>query len=239
MIDNLIYAVGDIHGCYDQLVELVNMIDSDAQGREYKIIFLGDYIDRGPKSKQVIDYLMELDKGKHIFLKGNHEDMLVNAIVTESSIYLVDLHLNNGGKETAQSYGIDVSQYDCNEIRPTQTKQFLIDYKKALGFHLEWIKSLKLYYVENNYVFVHAGIHPLRSMEEQDEQTLLWTRKLKEIDFYGYKYKVVHGHTAILKPEVTNTRINIDTGCCWTKKLTAAIIKNGKLEGFLQTNAFN
>lgn len=229
----LIYAVGDIHGYLDKLIELQDKIKKDANGRQHKVIYLGDYIDRGPNSKGVIDNLMKQENA--ICVKGNHEDMLISQFETGSFIY-IDLHLNNGGLETLLSYGLtNIADYEWSHKGPTDYKGFLIDYRIALGNHMGWMKSLKLYHIEDGCVFVHAGVEPGHEMEDQKEQVLLWTRKLHFIDICGFKYKVVHGHTPVRKPEVTNARINVDTASCFGGCLTAAKLVDGRLEGFINT----
>jgi serine/threonine protein phosphatase 1 len=233
-MDNLIYAVGDIHGMYLQLIELYDKIEKDAGKHPFKIIFLGDYVDRGLESRQVINFLMKLEKQGHVCLKGNHEDMMVKLFDTGSIIY-VDLHLNNGGMETLESYGLSYKNYEWNAGQPTEIKKLLIDYKKAIGNHYDWIKSLKTLHFEDDCVFVHAGVDPAKTIYDQDEQTLLWWRKHKWIDIMGFPHKIIHGHTPVQKPDVTQFRINVDTASCFGGCLTAAKLVDGKLVGFLNT----
>jgi serine/threonine protein phosphatase 1 len=231
---NIIYAVGDIHGCLDQLIELQEKIKKDAGKRSFKVIYLGDYVDRGSDSKGVIDNLMKQENA--ICLKGNHEDMMISQFDTGSFIY-IDLHLNNGGMETLNSYGLKIEDYEWDGHRPNEHKKLLNAYKHALGSHYEWMKSLKLYHIEDGCVFVHAGVEPNREMDQQSEQVLLWTRKLHFIDIMGYKYRVVHGHSPVQRPDVTQFRINVDTASCFGGCLTAAKLVDGKLEGFVNTGS--
>src|SRR5690606_352365 len=129
------YCVGDIHGCYDHLLDLMDMVYDQEPGT---IVFLGDYIDRGPKSKQVLDCLMSLDSGgtkiagdwKYVFLRGNHEEMV---LLGDSYLW----HMN-GGKETLDSFP--------NRIMPQE--------------YIDWMKKLKLTYETDDYYFVHAGLRP-------------------------------------------------------------------------------
>lgn len=189
-------AIGDIHGCYDQLLQLMEVIQRNVTDHQYKFVFLGDYIDRGPKSKEVIDYLMKLDnrnveglddKFKHVFLRGNHEDMALN----DHGTWMI-----NGAIQTMNSY---------DDQRITQE-------------HLDWMKSTTLYYKDNQRTYVHAGIVRGLELEEQDPYTMMWIRGefLNNVSPKGGY--VVHGHTPLKEVEMRPNRINLDTGCVFAYK---------------------
>lgn len=196
-----IFAIGDIHGCFDKLIELMDVIDVDL-GKD-KLVFLGDYIDRGPDSYNVMEYLIEL-KTRHrniVFLKGNHEEMLENYISgTDRLIYLA-----NGGHTTLDSY-IDAG------ITP-QKNQFPKD-------HSVFLKSLDLFHETDNYIFVHAGLRDKVALPDQVPEDLLWIRRRFIKSSYDFGKRVVFGHTPLSEPLVQKNKIGIDTGAVYGNKLT-------------------
>jgi len=196
-----IFAIGDIHGSFDQLKELIQKIPIDFV--DDTLVFIGDYIDRGPNSVEVIDYLLEL-KHRHpgiIFLKGNHEDMLEKFLDgTDRFTYLL-----NGGQETLDSY--------------------LRAFKSAGAFpipsdHMAFFKSLRLYYETEAYIFVHAGLRPKVPLESQETEDLLWIRDKFIYSKYHFGKKVVFGHTPLEEPLVEANKIGIDTGAVYGHALT-------------------
>lgn len=195
------FAISDIHGCLDELDELLALINPT---KKDTIIFLGDYIDRGPKSMEVIDYLIWLkDRVNCIFLKGNHEDMFLNCYINRLDPYLF---LSNGGKETLKSYRIRAFEWNSLASIPES--------------HMEFLRDLKLYYKDENYMYVHAGIRP-ENGTVQSEEDLLWIRSNFIYKDTHYKEKVIFGHTPFDDPLVMIDKIGIDTGCCFGGKLTA------------------
>ena len=201
---SMLYAVGDIHGCKDHLIALLNEIDKDihTHKRPSKIIFVGDYIDRGPDSAGVIDLLINRNRNSpefiaHIFLMGNHEDMLLND--TANWLY-------NGGKETIKSYG---------------GKQYLADFRLPKE-HENFFKNLKYFYQYDRYLFVHAGIFPYTKVEDANPYSLMWERKMNGYNGdYDYGYHVTHGHTPSKNIGIAKNTINIDTACVFGGCLTA------------------
>ncbi len=197
------FVISDIHG---EVHKLKNLIDKLSVSDKDTIVFLGDYIDRGVNSFEVIDYLIKLkDKYSCIFLRGNHEVMFINYLVgVEERMYLY-----NGGQETIDSY--KNNGYDINRC---------IDYtmRTIPDLHGEFLITTKLYHETDDYIFVHAGIHPNKIMSQQYEDTLFWKR-----DFYYYyssKYKgpktVVYGHTPGQMIKEDEFAICIDTGACFS-----------------------
>ncbi len=196
-----IYAVGDIHGCYDKLLELMEKMDIDFESDT--LVFLGDYIDRGPQSFEVVAYLADLKQryANTIFLKGNHEEMLEKYLSGEDRItYLV-----NGGQQTLESY--------MNRPRP--------EGEPAIpNSHLEFFKALRIYYETQNYIFVHAGLKNKVPLEKQKTEDLLWIRRRFIESKYNYGKMVVFGHTPLHEPLLLPNKIGIDTGAVYGNRLT-------------------
>jgi serine/threonine protein phosphatase 1 len=196
-----IYAVGDIHGCYDKLLILMEKIDIDFEFDT--LVFLGDYIDRGPQSFEVVAYLADLKQryANTIFLKGNHEEMLEKYLSGEDRItYLV-----NGGQQTLESY----------MNRPRSEGEPAIP-----STHLEFFKSLRMYYETQNYIFVHAGLKNKVPLEKQKTEDLLWIRRRFIESKYDYGKMVVFGHTPLHEPLLLPNKIGIDTGAVYGNRLT-------------------
>ncbi len=196
-----IYAVGDIHGCYDKLLVLMKKIDIDFESDT--LVFLGDYIDRGPKSFEVVAYLTDLQQryANTIFLKGNHEEMLERYLSGEDRItYLV-----NGGQQTLESY----------MNRPRSEDEPVIP-----STHLDFFKTLRIYYETQNYIFVHAGLKNKVPLEKQKTEDLLWIRRRFIESKYDYGKMVVFGHTPLHEPLLLPNKIGIDTGAVYGNRLT-------------------
>lgn len=201
-----LFVVGDIHGCYNELIRLLDKTDNMIEeGDQY--VFLGDYIDRGPNSKQVIDLLIARSKdhpNEHIFIKGNHEDMLINKY---PGFFM------NGGYDTIKSYG-------CSD---TESYRFWDEYVPSS--HKNFLEDLRTYYKVGRTVCVHAGLDPEKELEEQYEQTMIWSRQTVGYDgFYKGDLFVVYGHTPVEKKIDRQNQLGIDTGCVFGNKLTCAII---------------
>lgn len=223
------YAVGDIHGCYHTLLDLMNKLPLESQD---KLIFLGDYIDRGPHSKQVVDYVRGITgpDTNNIALLGNHEKMCIDSY--RGSGYWGSTWMDNGGRETIDSYD---TRTDEQKRKPSMAldMEAYHEWKEHLPRvsqeHIEWMASLPLFYETDEYYFVHAGIDPEEELEYQCEQDLLWIRG----EFINYAMRlpkrVVFGHTPFEKAQVLSNKIGIDTGCVYGNKLTAICIETGTL----------
>lgn len=219
-----IYAVGDIHGCATLLDELLEKIAKDAGGLENaRLVFLGDYVDRGPDSKGVLDRLIELQAGEPatVFLKGNHEAVMLDFLADPNQmLYWLDW----GGEETLMSYGLR----GVLRRSPEDLGEELAE--KMPGAHLDFLHSLALTHIEGDYLFVHAGLRPGVALDEQEEEDLLWIRK----PFHNAPtnqrpaHVVVHGHQPVNKPLDAGWRIDVDTGACWSGALTAVALENEK-----------
>lgn len=214
----MIYAIGDIHGRLDLLHVLRKKILKDAETKEgpHKIIFLGDYVDRGLDGKGVLDYLMTEpfgDEFEHIFLRGNHEEMLVGSLMgTKNSLLF---YLQNGGDITVRSFGLD-PQSLYSDVEP---------WIKAIDPYYDWLRRLHYFHYVEGYMFVHAGVDSRFPMDEQDANTLMWIRGQFLNDETDFGFRVIHGHCPTKgQPEVKHNRINVDTGACYTHRLTAVCI---------------
>lgn len=208
-----IVAIGDIHGCLESLVALWKKLEPY---KDVLHVFIGDYIDRGPKSKQVVDFLLEEQKNRQcIFLRGNHEQMLLDAMnegFTHNWIY-------NGGDTTLESYNVNG------------------DIKKLPENHIEFYKSTRLYYETDDYFFVHAGVPPHQTIEKskedpRSEHFFLWGREHLNAFETPWEKTVVFGHTPRAYPIRKPKMLGIDTGCVYNAigygKLTAAILPDTK-----------
>jgi len=196
-----IFAIGDIHGCYDRLKTLMGKIPIDCS--RDTLVFIGDYIDRGPHPIEVVDYLIKL-KNRFpdvIFLKGNHEDMLDKFINGADRF----TYLLNGGQQTLDSY----------LIKPVQSEYFPIP-----PDHMEFFKSLRLFYETEEFIFVHAGLRPRVPLESQNTEDLLWIRDKFVSSKYDFGKRVIFGHTPLKKPLVEPNKIGIDTGAVYGNALT-------------------
>jgi serine/threonine protein phosphatase 1 len=196
-----IFAIGDIHGCYDRLKTLMEKIPIDCS--RDTLVFIGDYIDRGPHSVEVIDYLIQLKKRvpEVIFLKGNHEDML-DKFITGADRFT---YLLNGGQQTLDSY----------LTKPVQSEFFPIP-----PDHMEFFKSLRLFYETEEFIFVHAGLRPRVPLKSQNTEDLLWIRNKFVSTKYDFGKRVIFGHTPLKKPLVEPNKIGIDTGAVYGNALT-------------------
>ena len=230
-----IYAVGDIHGRADLLTRLINDLEQDVarggfEGRPI-LIFLGDYIDRGFQSKQVIDILVgeSLSRFETYFLKGNHEAAMLQ-FLTDPSIG--PRWAEYGGVETLVSYGVQPPRARTNMDDWARASD---DLKSRLPVeHRQFLSSLDLSVRIGDYVFVHAGIRPGMPLDQQTEQDLLWIREDFLEDRHYLGAVVVHGHTPTSKPYRDSRRIGIDTGAYLSGRLTAARFEHESVE-FIMT----
>ena len=208
MEDLLTFAIGDVHGCFDKLEALLLACERVRAGRQVRYVFIGDYVDRGPDSRKVIDLLMHKQLGegsRYVCLRGNHEQMLIVAAAEERSDRDLMTWWANGGEQTLDSYGVN----DPSSL-PTP--------------HLEWIKALPLTFSDQKRLFVHAGIRPGAVIADQSDDDLLWIREPFLSSESPYESFVVHGHTPTKSrlPDLRSHRLNLDTGACLGGALTAA-----------------
>jgi serine/threonine protein phosphatase 1 len=202
-----IFAIGDIHGCYDKLRRLMERLPYDP--RHDTLVFLGDYIDRGAQSREVLDYLCQLRQAgkKVIMLIGNHEYLMLEYHRTGEPGLLPFLrHL--GIDATFKSYGVN---------NPTALQEMLFLPEE----HRELLHSLLPYWETENSIFVHAGLDRNRPLDQHDLSSLCETRAAFLSEEHDYGKLVIFGHTPFDMPFVTPTRIGIDTGAVYGNLLTA------------------
>ena len=228
----MIYAIGDVHGCLGELHALEDMIVADAAGMagEKWLVMLGDYIDRGPSSAQVIDHLLAPPPAgfQRTCLVGNHEEMLLAFL--ENPRRGGDW-LENGGDTTLASYGVDLQRLKRSSAK---AKAAALDALMPLE-HREFLKGLPILVDVPGYAFVHAGLAPGVPLDRQDDADLIWIRErfLDAVPTPGLV--VVHGHTPGTEPVVKPARIGIDTAAYATGRLTAVRIGADGSFGFLST----
>lgn len=225
-----IYAIGDIHGRVDLLRAVHRQILDDAQhsrARRKLTIYLGDYIDRGLDSREVIDVLLDdpLPGFETVHLKGNHEKALLD-FLTDASVAMEWFYY--GGDATLSSYHVARPAPGGGPQALLQVQAELL--AKLPPRHLAFYRSLALYHREGDYLFVHAGLKPGVPIEKQSEDDLLWIRDEFLRSNADHGCIVVHGHTISPRPEVKGNRIGIDTGAYATGRLTCLRIEEDERE---------
>jgi len=222
-----IYAIGDIHGRADLLSAIFTRVDYSLKANPVKEavhVLLGDYIDRGPNSREVIDALIARRR-QHmmICLKGNHESYAIRFL---SDPCVLSEWKQVGGINTLLSYGVKPSTRDD----PKQRQDVAAAFRQALPeSHQRFLQSLALSFTSGDFFFTHAGVRPGTPLSEQREHDLLWIREdflLHEEDFGKI---IVHGHTPTKMPDVRPNRINIDTGAYATGLLTCLVLQDDQM----------
>ncbi|MBO3762233.1 metallophosphoesterase family protein [Ciceribacter sp. L1K22] len=218
-IPRTVYVIGDIHGCLKALLDLERKIVDDAAFRSgiKLLVYLGDYVDRGPSSAQVISHLLKPPPRdfRRICIAGNHEEMFLEFIAGGCRN---DAWLEMGGLQTLTSYGVQMTG---------QTKKDLAAdiQERVPATHLDFLAGLPSLVRMDGYCFVHAGIDPATGLEEQKDRVLMWSRPGEFTwpdDDIGFT--VIHGHTPVTHVEVAPNRINVDTGAFMTDVLSAVRI---------------
>jgi serine/threonine protein phosphatase 1 len=217
---SLVYAIGDIHGSLQKLRDLMTQCQRHADGRPATFVFLGDYIDRGPDSRGVIEALMDLQSrqpDRVVALKGNHEAVAVEIVDGETE---PEQWLREGGVATLRSYHVD-------HVRDLPDE------------HVAWLRSLPLFYDDGRRFFVHAGIDPEKPLAKQRDHDLIWIREPFLSDARDYGRLIVHGHTPETSglPDFRGNRLNLDTGAVFGRPLTAAAFVSAKRDPLLYLQA--
>ncbi|AFU87795.1 NinI-like serine-threonine phosphatase [Caulobacter virus Karma] len=211
----MLYVFGDIHGRLDLLEKARHEIR--VRGDCTQMIFLGDYVDRGPESKGVVEAVMALQAQGEIALMGNHEELMLTACQIKSYNAMSKLWVSNGGKQTLKSYGAGDNAWNAKwDLIPQE--------------HVDWLARLKPIHETPGRVFVHAGLAPGVAIKMQEEEHLLWIRdKFLNASADQFEKHVVHGHThtharkKIEEPELLAHRTNLDTGAFYTGVLAVGV----------------
>jgi Calcineurin-like phosphoesterase len=210
----LTFAIGDVHGCLDKLERLIAACEAHADGRPARWVFLGDYVDRGPDSRGVIELLMrrqQAQPGSLVCLRGNHEQM---AIMAHADARAMPLWLANSGATTQRNY--------------PETNGRIAD------AHLAWPDALPYCHDDGLRFFVHAGIDLSVPLEAQEDEVMLWMREpfLSECDHVDCGRFIVHGHTPLKggRPDLRKRRLNLDTAAVLGGPLTAAAFDDSRAE---------
>ena len=224
------YIVGDIHGRFDLLFRMMARIDADVRANAYAdhvIVFVGDYVDRGPQSDRVLSLVRTLkeEESRHVVtLKGNHEEMLLKflATPTENRSWLA-----HGGFETLASYGITTTTENAPNLQ-------LVEAANELGERMgsqtvAFLEDLDLSFQTGNLFVCHAGADPSREVESQKPKTLIWGSSKFKARPRRDGIWVAHGHFAEAAPSAENGRISTDTGAYFSNVLTAARVTNGDI----------
>jgi serine/threonine protein phosphatase 1 len=218
-MNQLTFAIGDIHGEMFLLHQLVKQCFAHAKAQETEahFVFLGDYVDRGPRSNEVIAFLRKLPNAT--CLRGNHDHMMSEALIHKirDSKYW---WLNNGGLRTIESYAA-----------PNYSPEMVMEYASILA-DAHWLASLPVSFEDGHRFFCHAGIRPGVPLAEQSDDDLMWIREEFTACHAMHPKLIVHGHTPCLSgPEVRPNRVGIDTGGCFKNgQLTAAVFDETQAE---------
>jgi Calcineurin-like phosphoesterase len=211
---SLTFAIGDIHGCLDKLKRLVKACEARAGGRPAQWVFLGDYVDRGPDSRGVVEFLIRRQRaqpGAVVCLMGNHEQL---AIAAQDHDRAMPLWLENKGAATQRSYWRTGGRIE--------------------GAHLDWLRALPLCYDDGLRFFVHAGVDLRRPLDRQTADVMLWMREpfLSDCDKVDLGRFFVHGHTPQVSgvPELCRRRVDLDTAAVIGGPLTAGVFDDTRPE---------
>jgi len=227
-----LYCIGDIHGRLDLLDELHDMIRADAEVHDGSrgIVYLGDYIDRGAQSRQVLDRLIEqpLEGFDAVHLLGNHEQAMLDFLADPRA---AAAWLGFGGQVTLLSYGVGLGRVQMlNRLDQLRDE---LEAKLPLP-HLEFLAGCRTLHVEGSYCFAHAGIRPGVPLESQKAEDLMWIREEFTRSRVDHGHIVVHGHSISDEVEWLPNRIGIDTGAFYSGLLTALVLE-GDQQRLLQT----
>ena len=227
-----VYAVGDVHGCRAELERLLEAIDADAHdfAGDVQLVLLGDLVDRGPDSAGVVDLARRCSVAGHRchVLMGNHEEAMLAAYDGEQD---PRGWLNYGGMQTLESYGIPRSEHFAPGFNLSRRMREAIPAE-----HIQFLRALPDHVTVGEYLFVHAGIRPGVSLQQQRSADLRWIRAEFLDSDVDHGMMVVHGHTISQNPVIAANRIGIDTGCYSGGSLTALVLE-GSSRRFLQVIA--
>lgn len=220
-----LYAIGDIHGCRALLVEMHERIDTEiARDRppDWRIVHVGDYCDRGPDTKGVLDFLiarMAAD-GRVTCLRGNHDEGFLSFLTARPG---AGIFINNGGETTAASYGVEA---DFSPLAIERTRAALA--AAVPDAHLRFLATLPYSASFGDFFLCHAGIRPGVPLEQQDPQDLIWIREKFLDDPRPHPKVIVHGHTPADEAEIMGNRINVDTRAFASGRLSALTVDGSR-----------
>lgn len=218
-----IYAIGDVHGCLSHLESMHLRIQRDLAENppaDWRVVHVGDYVDRGANSRGVIDFLIRLQAHdrRHICLMGNHDQMFSTSVQGRGQ--RIATWMEQGGDATLQSYGMSRDNLE----------RAIIDGRKLEdafpNHHLKFLDGLGHYVHYGDYFFTHAGIDPEFPLDDQDPEDLMWIRGRFLNDERDHGAVIVHGHTPVKTVEVRPNRIGIDTGAVFGRSLTCLVLEN-------------
>lgn len=223
-----IYAIGDIHGQSDMLDETLARVEADG-GKDARIVFLGDYTDRGPDSPGVLDRLIKGQAAGRdwITLMGNHDRMFawfMQQVPRHDPHLLIGyhwLHEKIGGSDTLANYGVTFPDRTRLEDVHAEAKQAIPQ------AHVDFLNSLRPIYETEDMAFVHAGIRPGVPLAEQQENDLVWIRQIFHEATAPHPKLIVHGHTPVKQAQHYGNRVNLDTGAGYGAPMTAAVFEGG------------
>lgn len=226
-----LYAIGDVHGRLDLLTEMHAQIAHEIERDrpdDWRIIHVGDYVDRGPESRGVISLLRRLvrDDRRFVALGGNHDFGMLDFLGTPSPQTLFATH---GGRETAMSYGV-AADFSSGFAARATAHALLAAIPET---HLAFLSGLPRSVMYGDFFFCHAGIRPGVPLAEQNPEDLIWIRDKFLKWPHPHEKVIVHGHTPQSEPEIMPNRVNVDTGA-WTSGVLTAIAIDGKRKRMLQ-----
>jgi len=228
----VVYAIGDIHGRADLLLDVLGRIRTreTARGGQEKacVIFLGDYVDRGPQSRQVIEHIIAFScegLSDVVTLKGNHEEMMLKFLVGDS---VGSEWIKLGGAATLRSYGVQPPHPEAPQAEFEAARKLFV--QAVSPEHVAFLEGLQLWVERGDYVFVHAGVKPDVPIADQHERDLLWIRgEFGRCERPSSKV-VVYGHTPSSKPKLERWKIGLDTGAYMSGRLTALRLEDARQE---------
>ncbi len=227
------YAIGDIHGCdhmFEALIEAIEQDDAKAGPADTTVVLLGDLVDRGPDSAKVVARAREWGQRRKVrYLAGNHEEMFLDSF---DDVNILRHFLKHGGRDTILSYGVTRKEYNkldlerlqerIAELVPQEDRDFLAGFEPMI--------------VAGDYAFVHAGVEPSRTLDDQSRRDLLWIRERFLSHSAPFEKVIVHGHTIFEQVDRQPNRIGVDTGAFRFGCLTALVLE-GETQRYIQAKA--
>jgi serine/threonine protein phosphatase 1 len=224
-----IYVFGDLHGRSDLAADLKAAIARDlaeSPSERPLIVGLGDYVDRGPDSRGVIELLLDglHPDAEHVFIRGNHEQLLIDALAGDEQAY--DVWVHSGGLDTLRSYGIDIREALRGEDGFEAVRRA---FARTLPYsHFDFLRATPIQYDEGTYLFVHGGVDPAKPLGEQAPEDLLWHRHEDQTRDDVFERIVVHGHTPVSEPFLGRYRVNLDTGAYASNRLSCLVLEGDR-----------